>query len=709
MLSNLNEQQKRAVLAVEGPVMVFAGAGSGKTRTLTYRVAYMIDAKKIHPSNILAITFTKKATNEMKERLLNLIGPLSHDVTISTFHSLCARILRRDITHLGYNRSFNILDEEEQLKVINDVLKEKNIDKKKVPGRQIQKLIKYCKSFSTTPEDNFEKQIYNWYEDKMKEQNLLDFDDLLLKTYDLFKHFKDVLNKYANIFKYVLVDEFQDTNLIQYKIIKMLTEVSRNIFVVGDDDQSIYSFRGTNYENMKLFKEDYPEHQMFYLTQNYRSPQSILDGCNRLISNNLNREKKELFSADVGEASDVIIHQAMNEKFEVDYILDQLFSLKLKNVDYKNIAILYRSSVLLRNIELGIIQMGLPYKVYGGVPYLRRREIKDVISYFRLVVDHDDVYSFKRIVNVPSRMLGETTINKVLEIKDKYKVSLFEAIDACKSILSERRFNALNEFKDLILNLRKQLDTENLIDIYENLLEEIKYRDYLKNDEDSEDRLDNIEEFKSILFQIEENTDDLTRIEKLEEAFDQALLNDDARQTQKHNNEGITLSTIHSVKGLEFDYVFVTGLEENVFPNIRKFGEPDELEEERRIAYVAFTRAKKKLYLLSSQSRLLYGDRFNNRPSRFLIEFAGAEIEEMKQFENKNYEKQPEENKKIELLSDDEVPNYKLSDKVCHTKFGEGIIIAINKSQDIGQIFFDSTKDIKSIMLNHPALSKRNK
>jgi DNA helicase-2/ATP-dependent DNA helicase PcrA len=354
--------------------------------------------------------------------------------------------------------------------------------------------------------------------------------------------------------------------------------------------------------------------------------------------------------------------------------------------------------------------MGLPYKVYGGIPYLRRREIKDVIAYFKLVVDHEDIYSFNRIVNVPSRMLGETTINKVLDIKEKYNLSLFAAIDACKSILSERRYSTLIEFKNLILELRSKLETENLIDIYEYLLEKIDYREYLKNEEDSEDRLDNIEEFKSILYQIEENNENLSRIEKLEDAFDQALLNDDARQNQKHNVDGITLSTIHSVKGLEFDYVFVIGLEENVFPNIRKFSDTDELEEERRIAYVAFTRAKKRLYLLLSHSRLLYGDRFTNRPSRFLIEFAGAELEEKNQFLEKVFEENKKEAaKKIDLLSDDQVPDYKLSDKVVHQKFGEGIIIAMNKEKDIAQIFFDSSKEIKSIMLNHPALTKKVK
>jgi len=701
MLSNLNEQQKAAVLAVEGPVMVFAGAGSGKTRTLTYRVAYMIDACNIKPYNILAITFTKKATNEMKERLIELIGPFAYDVTISTFHSLCARILRKEITHLGYARNFNILDEEEQLKVINDVLKENNIDKKKYPGRYMQRVIKFSKSFNVLPEDPYERNVYNMYEEKMQELNLLDFDDLLIKTHELFKNHEQVLEKYRNIFKYVLVDEFQDTNLIQYKIIKLLTLESKNIFVVGDDDQSIYSFRGTNYENMQLFKNDFSEYKIYYLTENYRSPQSILNGCNRLISHNVNREKKELFSQNPGSEDDVVIHQAYNEKQEVDFILDSIFSLKMQGVEYKDIAILYRNTVLLRNLELGIIQMGLPYKVFGGIPYLRRREIKDIMAYFKLMIDIDDEYSFRRVVNVPSRMLGETTISKVIELKNNYKISIFEAIDASKSILSERRFNALTEFKNLIIEFRDRLQTDNLIDLYEELLERIEYREYLKKEDDAEDRLDNIEEFKSILYQIETENEDLSRYERLEEAFDQALLNDDVKQNQKQALDGITLSTIHSVKGLEFDYVFVIGLEENVFPNVRRFAETEEIEEERRIAYVAFTRARKKLFLLSAQNRLLYGDRFVNRPSRFLLEFIGSSLEE----EIFKEESKVEEVSKVKLLSEDEKPNYKPSDKVIHNKFGEGIIIAINK--DIGQIFFDSSKDIKQIMLNHPALRKK--
>ena len=281
----------------------------------------------------------------------------------------------------------------------------------------------------------------------MKEENLLDFEDLLLKVKEIFISHPEVLEKYSQKYRYILVDEFQDTNLIQYQIVRMLAEKSRNLFVVGDDDQSIYSFRGTNYENMNLFKKDFPEHKLFHLTQNYRSTQTILDGCNRLIANNKNREQKELFSEIPGEPEDVKIYQAYNEKLEVDYILNEIFSLKLKGAEYSQMAVLYRNSVLMRNLELGLIQMGLPYQVYGGISYLRRREIKDVIAYFKLMLDHDDVHSFRRIVNVPSRLLGEQTVKKVLEIKDKYRMDLFSAIDACKTLLTPKRYKALQDFK----------------------------------------------------------------------------------------------------------------------------------------------------------------------------------------------------------------------------------------------------------------------
>jgi len=710
MLRSLNEQQRAAALATDGPVMVFAGAGSGKTRTLTYRIAYMIAQKKIKPFQILAITFTNKATNEMRNRLLNLIGTESYDLTISTFHSFCARVLRRDINVLGYDRSFTILDEEEQLKIVTEVLKENNVDRKQYPSKSVQKSLNYNKCVMMKPDTPLEIRIMNWYEEKMKSLNLLDFEDLLLKTYEIFAQFPNVLEKYRDRYKYVLVDEFQDTNLVQYKLMKMLAEESRNLFVVGDDDQSIYSFRGTNYENMNLFKQDFPEYQMFILNQNYRSTQNILDGCNLLIKNNENRQAKQLFSETPGEPGDVQIYQAYNEKEEVDYILDRIFSLKLHGAEYSSFAVLYRNSSLLRNLELGIIQMGLPYQVFGGISYLRRREVKDIIAYFKLLVNPNDIYSLQRIINVPSRALGEATVAKVLEIQKHYKLTLLGAIDACKTLISERRYETLTEFKNLITEFSEKLETEKLTDIFDQLVERIKYQEYLMEDEDGEERWENVQEFKSILVQIEESQSDMSRKERLEAAFDDAILSDDKLQNQRQAANGITLSTIHSVKGLEFDYVFVIGLEENIFPNVYRFASDSELEEERRIAYVAFTRAKKKLFLLSTKTRLLYGERFNNKTSRFVLEFTGANNNvdgiESEVVAEKPFERQLEKPKpKMALNMKNDVGDFRVGDKVIHDKFGEGIIIAINK--DIGQIFFDQTNALTKILLTHPALKKK--
>ncbi|MGD9605771.1 MAG: ATP-dependent helicase [Bacilli bacterium] len=710
MLSSLNDQQKAAVLETKGPVMVFAGAGSGKTRTLTYRIAYMISNENIKPSHILAITFTNKATNEMRERLYKLIGIASHDITISTFHAFCARILRKEIPALEYDRSFSILDEEEQLKIIADVLKENNVDRKQYSAKTVQKTINFTKCFMQKPEFLFDQKIMDWYETKMKSLNLLDFEDLLLKTHQLFTEFPDVLKKYQNYFQYVLVDEFQDTNLVQYELMKMLTHESRNLFVVGDDDQSIYSFRGTNYENMNLFKKDFPEYKMFFLTQNYRSTQHILDGCNLLISNNQNREPKKLFSEEIGEPEDVQIYQAFNEKEEVDYLLDRIFSLKLRGVDYSKIAVLYRNSSLLRNLELGIIQMGLPYQVFGGISYLRRREVKDVIAYFKLLVNPDDTYSFQRIINVPTRSLGEATIAKVLEIKKKYRLPLSQAIEACQTLVSDKRYAALMEFKNLINEFSLKLETDSLLSIFDELLERIKYEEYLKEDEDYEERWENIQEFKSILMQIEETAFNMSRKERLQAAFDEAILSDDKLQNQKQNKDGITLSTIHSVKGLEFDYVFVIGLEENIFPNVYRFAQESELEEERRIAYVAFTRAKKRLYLLSTKTRLLYGERFSNKTSRFVLEFAGINRingDIQTEVMNDVVSEEPQGIIANQVKDDMKISmnEYRVGDKVIHDQFGEGIIIAINR--DIGQIFFDKTKSLSKILLTHGSLKRK--
>lgn len=703
MLSNLNEQQKSAVMATEGPVMVFAGAGTGKTRTLTYRVAYMVDVAGIRPENILAITFTNKATNEMKARLQRLIGMNYFAVTITTFHSFCARILRREIEALGYSRHFSILDEDEQLKIINAFIKDLKLDKTDYPGKRVQKVINYYKCFDVIPDDPVIGKIMMAYEEHNRKFNLLDFEDLLLKVDMLFAGHPDILAKYARIYRYVLVDEFQDTSVVQYRIMKRLTAESRNYFVVGDDDQSIYSFRGANYRNIKLFKEDFPEHRIFYLTQNYRSTQAILDGCNRLIANNRDREKKSLFSEIPGSSADVVICPTYSEKTEATYIVDQVFTKKLKGEPYSAIAVLARNSSLLRNVEAQFIQAGIPYRLYGGISYFRRKEIKDIIAYFKLILDHGDTFSFRRIINTPARSLGEITINKIVAIKEQLGVDFLEAIDHARGLIPAPRYNQLVEFKDTILELTEALEKANLVEMCELVLEKTGYRQYLEAEVGEEDRIENVEEFKSILYQYDEDFPNLSRREKLERAFDEAFLAED-NSFKAEDGEYVILSTIHSAKGLEFDYVFVIGLEENVFPGTYRLQSEEEMEEERRAAYVACTRAKRGLYLLNAQNRLLYGQRFTNKPSRFLLEFQGVNYEEYERHHTETLSV-PKETKDAD--PERPTPDYHVGDKVYHNVFGPGIIIAIQK--DVAQIFFDNTKSLTKIMIDHPALNKAAK
>lgn len=698
LLHDLNEEQREAVSTINGPVIVFAGAGSGKTRTLTYRIAHMIQDENIKPYNILAITFTNRATNEMKSRLLKLVGEDATKCHISTFHSFCARILRMEIEALGYSRHFSIIDDDDQLLFISKLLKEANVDKKLFPPRHVQKNINRCKCFDMKPEVHTYTTIYELYEAKMKEENLLDYEDLLIKVHEIFKKFPEILEKYQEKYKYISIDEFQDTNLIQYKIAEILGRKYKNIFVVGDDDQSIYSFRGTNYENMQRFKKDFADYKLIHLTENYRSTQSILKGCNALISNNKDREKKELFSRNTGKNNDVTIYQASSEKEEVEYVIDKIATLKNKGIEYNNIAILYRSSSLARNYEMGLIKEGIPYKIFGGVSYLKRREVKDMIAYLKLIVNHNDTQSFERIVNVPPRGIGSATVNTLLEHKRKFRLSIFDAIEEMKGNLPNSKYTVLNSFKETILKYRNTIEDETLIHLFENLVSDIKYREYLKEEDDNvEERLENLEEFKSILFTIEDNGVVDTRINKLEAAFDEAILSDDKLPNQKQSLNGITLSTIHSAKGLEFDAVFLVGLEEGVFPNSLANDENKDLEEERRIAYVGCTRAKSKLYLISSRRRLLYGNIVFNRTSRFLLEFSeasDAKIDRKKvTFETKKEEKKEPTN-----------TEYKVGDKVKHTLYGEGIIIAINDG--IGQICFSQKGVITKMILNHPTLSK---
>ncbi|MDD4482071.1 MAG: UvrD-helicase domain-containing protein [Bacilli bacterium] len=694
MLNLLNDKQKEAVLRTEGPVIIYAGAGSGKTRTLTYRIAYMIEYMNIPPFNILAITFTNKATNEMKFRLSEMLGNKLKELTISTFHSFCVRILRKEIKKLGYENNFFILDDEDQLKIINEIYKEENYNKSFISPKQMQNKLNYYKCHDIKADTEMEISILRSYERKTKEYNSLDFQDLLIKTRELFAHFPRVLEKYQEKYKYILIDEFQDTDNIQYDIIKMLANKYKNIFVVGDDDQSIYSFRGTNFKNMHFFKKDFEGCFTVYLTQNYRSTQTILDGANKLISHNENREAKELFSNIEGSKYDVTIFQAYNEKEEVDYVLDEISTLKNKGYKHKNIAILYRNSSILRNYELGMIHRKLPYKIYGGISYLRRMEIKDAIAYLKLLVDDNDFFSLKRIINVPVRNIGLTSVYKLELIKREKGYNIFNLIENSLEVLTEAKYKSLLELKKIIVKYKSKLEQDSLVNIFSNYLTEIGYYDFLKGIDDNIDRVDNLNEFKSILYTMDEEHLDLNNKEKLLRFFDEATLSDNI--TRKTNNNGILLSTIHSVKGLEFDVVFLVAMEEGIFPNPYRFVTEEEIEEERRVAYVAVTRAKQKLFLTNSKTRLLYGNTKRNSVSRFLLEFTG---------ENNNsktstfLEAEPhkffDEREELVLQS---------GDKVLNLKYGEGTVLKIEK--DIAQIVFPKSGVITKFLIDSKFLKK---
>lgn len=691
LLDHLNQAQQEAAKIIDGPVMVFAGAGSGKTRTLTYRIAYMIEQGR-EANHILAITFTNRATNEMRERLTHLVGKNASQLTISTFHALCASILRKEIRALDYSSHFIIIDDEDQLKVIKEVIEEGNFNKKTISPKRLRKEINICKCFDRFPEDPLDKKAFLAYEEKMKAENLLDFEDLLLKVRELFTRFPAILERYQRRFQYILVDEFQDTDLIQYQIIQLLAKNHRNLFVVGDDDQSIYSFRGTNYENMKLFKKEFPEMKMIILNQNYRSTQTILDGCNSLISHNKDRQAKELFSDIVGTPQDVIVHQARDGNDEVDYVIDQIQTLHKEGYDYKDFAILYRSSVVSRNFELKLISSDIKYRVFGGLSFLRRREIKDIIAYFRLMVFHDDINSFKRIINEPSRGIGKKSVEVIAEYRKTHKITLWEALNHIQEYLPGRA-KAISAFQAMMDDLSALLEEKDLLYLFDELLLKSNYLSVLDDDEDKEERLANIMEFKSILFTIENNGEIASRTEKLIAAFDEAILSDDKLQSQKHSNDGITLSTVHSVKGLEFRVVFIVAYENGLFPSLYRFEETlGNMEEERRIAYVASTRAKEKLYMTCAVKRLLYGHFEANPQSMFLLEFIKKNTIALPEEKEGPQEEKPRE-------------GYKIGDFVLHNVYGEGIVVSLN--EEIGKICFTKQGMIKTFDMTHPAIRKK--
>ncbi|WP_088036130.1 DNA helicase PcrA [Evansella clarkii] len=633
LLKGLNPEQQKAVKHGEGPLLLMAGAGSGKTRVLTHRIAYLIEETGVPHWSVLAITFTNKAAKEMKERVARIVGGTkAEEIWVSTFHSLCVRILRRDIDRIGFNRNFTILDAGDQLTVIKRLMKELNIDVKRFEPRSILGTISSAKNELKTPAD-YEKtaegpyegtvlKVYKAYQRELKKNQALDFDDLIMTTIKLFKQVPEVLEYYQRRFRFVMVDEYQDTNRAQYMLVKMIADKHRNLCVVGDSDQSIYRWRGADIQNILSFEKDYPECATILLEQNYRSTKTILKAANEVIENNLNRKPKKLWTENQN-GEELCLYEADNEHDEARFVIGKVKEMN-DSGRYRpsDIAVLYRTNAQSRVIEEMFVKSNLPYTIVGGTKFYDRKEIKDLLAYLRLVANPDDDISFRRIINVPRRGIGATTLEKVEAYAAQHDLSIFQALQEVSQIgLSARFEKTLAGFIDQINGWVQMQDYLSVGELVEEILEKTGYREMLKNDKslESEARLENINEFLSVTKEFEETNEDKSLVAFL---TDLALIADIDKVDNEDENaqEHVLLMTLHSAKGLEFPVVFLIGLEEGVFPHSRSLMEEAEMEEERRLAYVGITRAEQELFLSRAKMRTLYGRTNMNPASRFLNE-----------------------------------------------------------------------------------------
>ena len=700
LVQNMNENQLKAILKTQGAVMVIAGAGSGKTRVLTNRIAYLIAEKNVLESNILAITFTNKAAKEMKERIYSLVGETSKYIWINTFHSMCVRILRQHIDLLGYNKNFTILDTSEQKIIIKNIVKELNLSEDSYQPNNILKIISNSKNSMISVNEmkaqarfGFMKnvaEIYEYYQKYLKKNSVLDFDDLMLKTIVLFEKHPEVLAIYQNKFEYIHVDEYQDTNVIQYKLIKMLSEVHKNICVVGDDDQSIYSWRGACSDNIINFEKDYEDVEVIFLDQNYRSNSTILDAANAVIKNNTDRKDKALWSENKG-GDKITVYSAANDKDETDDIAKKILDLKAQDIDYKDIAILYRANYLSRSMENSCMAFGIPYKLIGSLKFLQRQEIRDLLAYMNVIVNRKDEFSLRRIINVPKRGIGASSMAKIDNYAEQYGLSLFEALKNIDMIGVSKKIITNIHLLTQLIEKYSQTEQYSIEDLIVGIYKDSGYESMLKESADAyaESRIENISELVSSAKQFSSMNDNLI------DFISEMSLTSDA--DDENEDDSVVLSTVHAAKGLEYRVVFIMGLEENLFPSIRDAesseDERNKMEEERRLAYVAITRAKEKLFMSYANRRMQFGSIKNNKRSRFLDEVPNKLMHFESGFgatANDSGESQLESvTKFISRLSPkikiadkpktDVRTNYVVGDIVVHKKFGEGKVLSIEK------------------------------
>ena len=694
LVKNMNSEQSEAVRTTEGPLLIMAGAGSGKTRVLTHRIAYLLDEKDVSPYNILAITFTNKAAKEMNARVEHLVGEEAQVIWMSTFHSMCVRILRRDADRIGIERNFTIIDPTDQKSVIKDVLKSENIDSKRFEPRMFIGAISNLKNELKTPEDaqkeanDFHSQmvatVYKGYQRQLSRNEALDFDDLIMTTINLFERVPETLEYYQNKFQYIHVDEYQDTNKAQYTLVKLLANKFKNLCVVGDSDQSIYGWRGADIQNILSFEEDYPEAKTIFLEQNYRSTKNILNAANEVIKHNSERKPKGLWTANSG-GDKIQYYEAMTERDEAEYVVKEIMKHQRSGKKYSEMAILYRTNAQSRVLEETFMKSNIPYTMVGGQKFYDRKEIKDLLSYLRVIANSNDDISLQRIINVPKRGIGPSSVEKIQTYALQNNISMFDALAEVDFIgLSKKVTQECISFYEMIQNLIKEQEFLEISEIVDEVLQKSGYKDMLDREQsiESRSRLENLDEFMSVPKDYEENTP-LEEQSLINFLTDLSLVADiDEADTQN----GVTLMTMHSAKGLEFPIVFIMGMEESLFPHIRAIKSEDdhEMEEERRICYVAITRAEELLYITNATTRMLFGRSQSNMPSRFLKEIpedlldshTGQKRQTIypKSQPKRGFSKRTTSTKKQVSSSD-----WKVGDKVMHKAWGEGMVSNVNE------------------------------
>ena len=717
-LTGLNPEQRRAVMHTEGPLLIMAGAGSGKTRVLTHRIAYLLTEKKVTPWNILAITFTNKAAREMKDRVAKIAGSVADEIWISTFHSMCVRILRRDIDRIGYSRNFSILDSGDQLSVIKQIMKNHNIDPKKFEPRAILGSISQAKNELVTPEqyeskmgDYFQKivaQVYKDYQKKLKNNSSLDFDDLIMVTIKLFQEVPDVLEFYQRKFNYIHVDEYQDTNRAQYLLVQMLADRFRNLCVVGDSDQSIYKWRGADIQNILNFEEDYPDAATIKLEQNYRSTKKILAAANQVIENNAGRKDKKLWTENT-DGEKIRLFVGDQEHDEAYFVVNEIIKgVREEGKSYRDYAILYRTNAQSRVIEEVFLKSNTPYQMVGGFKFYERKEIKDILSYLRLIANPADDISLERVINVPKRGIGQASIDRIREYASEKNIAMFTALAEADFMgLTGKTANAVAEFKEMIDNLSNMVEYLSVTELTEMVIEKTEYVKQLKLEGsiEAQSRIENIEELLSVTQEHENKNEDKSLVGFLTEL---ALVADiDAVDKDGEKVEGVTMMTLHSAKGLEFPFVFLMGMEEGTFPHSRSLFDVEEMEEERRLAYVGITRAENCLYMTRARMRTLYGRSSMNAPSRFIEEIAEDLIEEVGKAPTISV-RQVTRPHHIKAQGADISLSWTVGEKVSHGKWGTGTIVAVKGEGDDLElnIAFPSPVGIKKLLAKFAPINK---